>query len=54
MMLPPTLSLAAVLLGGSALPRNDFKSGPQIGEQSSRFSALFLNGDQADNKRCPV
>jgi hypothetical protein len=33
---------------------DDLKSGPQIGEQSSRFAALFLNGDQADKKRCPV
>jgi hypothetical protein len=55
MMLRSTMSLAVVLLAGSAMAADDLKSGPQVGEGiSGGFQILFVNGDQGGNKRCPV
>jgi hypothetical protein len=54
MRIGATLSLAAVLLGGSALA-DDWKSGPQVGEGiSGRFEPAWLNGDPGGPNHCPV
>ncbi len=55
MMCRSTLSLAVVLLAGSALVADGLKSGPQVGQGvPGGFSALFVNGDHSGKKCCPV
>src|SRR5690242_13601635 len=50
-----TMSLAVVLLGGSAAPAENLVSGPQVGEGvPGEFRVLFLNGDHAGEKHSPV
>lgn len=50
-----SLSLAAVLLAGSALAADDLKSGPQVGEGvSGRFGVQCANGNLAGKNCCPV
>lgn len=53
-MLHSTMSIAVMLFAGSGLAVDHLKSGPQVGEDASRFAATFMNGDQAGQKRCPV
>jgi len=49
------LSLAAMLLAGSALAADDLKSGPQVGEGiSGAFFPDWVNGDHAGYDACPV
>src|SRR5258708_26668533 len=51
MMRRSILSLALVLLAGSAPAADELKSGPQVGEGvPAGFSALFLNADHAGTK----
>jgi hypothetical protein len=54
MMRRSVLSLAAVLLAGSAAAAADLKSGPQVGERRYAFFVQFLNGDHAGKQHCPV
>jgi len=54
MRLRSTLVLAVVLLAGSARA-DDLKSGPQVGDDiPGRFNPLWLNGDYAGKRSCPV
>ena len=55
MLLPPTLSLAVLLLAGGANVPEPLKSGPQVGEGiSGRFEPTWLNGETNRGNDCPV
>ena len=55
MMLRSILSVAVVLLAGGAAAADGLRSGPQVGERiPGGFGALFVNGDHAGKRRCPV
>lgn len=54
MVFRSSLSMAVLLLAGSMVSADELTSGPQVGEQATKFGALFLNGDQAGRRRCPV
>ncbi len=55
MMRQAATSLAVVLLGGSLASAENLVSGPQVGEGvPGDFIVLFLNGDQAGKRACPV
>jgi hypothetical protein len=55
MMLRSTLFLVAVLIVGDVAADENLVSGPQVGEKiSGDFRVLFLNGDHAGAKGCPV
>ena len=55
MTLRSTLSVAAVLLAAATANAENLKSGPQVGNGNpGGFGALFVNGEHAGKKRCPV
>jgi hypothetical protein len=55
MMMRRTLAALVVVLFVGATKAENLVSGPQVGEKvSGNFSVLFLNGDHAGTKRCPV
>jgi len=56
MMLHSTLSLAVVLLAGSAPAADDLKSGPPVGAENDRsgFRPQFVAGPSAGQRLCPV
>src|SRR3954465_5480580 len=48
-------SLAVALFVSCMTAAENLVSGPQVGEKvSGNFSVLFLNGEHAGTKRCPV
>src|SRR3989442_1640545 len=55
MMNRAVVSVVVVLFVGGVTLAENLVSGPQVGEKvSGNFHVLFLNGDHAGAKRCPV
>jgi hypothetical protein len=55
MLIRSSLSVAAILFTMGIAAADDLKSGPQVGERNpGGFSSLFVNGEHAGKKRCPV
>jgi hypothetical protein len=51
-MFASTLALALAL---APSPQPELKSGPQVGSGvPGGFGTLFINGEHAGNRRCPV
>jgi hypothetical protein len=55
MMIRSSLSVVAVLFTVGIAAADNLKSGPQVGDRNpGGFSSLFVNGEHAGKKRCPV